>query len=71
MARIGSFSGPPQSFGIPLAVVHPRDNKFPMFDPEIEALDISIVEKAKLQAEVENLAGALIVGRDKKRDKTP
>ena len=64
MARVGSFAGPVQAFGVPLAVVHPLDNKFPMFDPEIEALDLSLEEKAKLQAELENLSGALIVARD-------
>ena len=64
MARVGSFAGPAVAFGLPLQVVHPIDNKFPMFDPEIDALNISIEEKQKLQIEAEQLAGALIVGRD-------
>lgn len=64
MARIGSFAGPAVGFGLPLQIVHPIDNIVPLFDPEIEALDISVEEKAKLQAEAENLTGALIVGRD-------
>ena len=62
--RIGSFAGPTAGFGLPLQVVHPIDNKFPMFDPEIDALNISLAEKQKLQMEAEQLTGALIVGRD-------
>lgn len=64
MARIGSFSGPTQGFGLPLQVVHPIDSKFPLFDPEIDALNIPLEEKQKLQLEAEALTGALIVGRD-------
>lgn len=64
MARAGSFAGPSVAFGLPLQIVHPLDNKFPMFDPEIDALDIPIEEKAKLQMEAEQLTGALVVGRD-------
>jgi hypothetical protein len=64
MVRIGSFAGPSVGFGLPLQVVHPIDNKFPMFDPEIDALDIPIEEKWKLQMEAEQLTGALVVGRD-------
>lgn len=62
--RVGSFAGPTEAFGLPLQLVHPPDNKFPRFDPEIEALNISDEEKAKLQAEAEALFGALVVGRD-------
>ena len=65
MVRIGSFAGPSVGFGLPLQIVHPKDNVFPLFDPEIEALDISIEEKWKLQMEAEQLAGALIVARDR------
>lgn len=64
VARIGSFAGPTVSFGLPLQTVHPRDNAFPMFEPEIDRLDISLEEKAKLQREAENLTGVLVVGRD-------
>ena len=64
MTRIGSFAGPTVGFGLPLQIVHPIDNKFPMFEPEIEALNISVEEKQKLQIEAEQLTGALIVSRD-------
>lgn len=64
VARVGSFAGPSVAFGVPLQIVHPKDNRFPLFDPEIEALDISLEEKAKLQAEIENLSATLIVSRD-------
>ena len=65
MVRIGSFAGPAVGFGLPLQIVHPIDNKFPMFEPEIEALNISVEEKWKLQMEAEQLTGALIVARDR------
>lgn len=62
--RVGSFAGPSEAFGVPLQIVHPIDSKFYRFDPEIEAMDISDEEKAKLQAEADALFGALVVGRD-------
>lgn len=64
VARTGAFVGPSQAFGVPLEIAHPSDNRFPQFEPEIEALNISLAEKAKLQEEAEALTGALIVGRD-------
>ena len=66
MARIGSFAGPEVAYyGAPLETVHPANNKFPLFDPEIEGLTgLSLAEKAKMQAELDELAAALIVIRD-------
>lgn len=65
MTRVGSFSGPTFAFGVPLQTVHPIDNKFPQFDPEVEALSsLTPEQKAKLQEEIENVFGAIVAGRD-------
>ena len=65
MARSGSFIGPSEYYGAPLSIVHPQDNAFPRFDPDIEALSgVSDEKKAELQAQLDNLYGALVLGRD-------
>ena len=65
MARVGSFGGPTFQFGEPLEIVHPQDNRFPQFDPEIEGLaGATLEERARLQAELDALYAVLISGRD-------
>lgn len=65
MARAGSFSGPTFQFGAPLEIVHPPDNQFPLYDPEIEGLaGATPEERAKLQAELDALFAVLVTARD-------
>ena len=67
MARVGSFSPSTFIVGAPLQVVHPSDNAFPEFDPEIEALKgLSDKDRIDLQDQIDELAGTLITGRDYK-----
>ena len=65
MARVGSFS--PSTFipGAPLAVVHPADNNFPQYDPEVAALnDVTEADRVKLQQQIDELTAALSLSRD-------
>lgn len=65
MARVGSFSGPNFAFGVPLSLAHPSDNKFPRFDPAIEAeAGLTDSERQDLQDQADELAATLILSRD-------
>lgn len=65
MARRGSFIGPSEFYGAPLAVVSPLDGSFPQFDPEIEALSgVSDEKKRELQAQLDELYATLLLGRE-------
>lgn len=68
MARIGSFSPSQFVVGAPLNIIHPKDNKVPLFDPKIDALEgVSEAEKVRLQEQVDELAAALEAARDLER----
>lgn len=63
MARRGSFTAPTEHFGAPLALVHPIDNKFPKYDPEVDALEgLTDEQKRKIQQKIDELFGALVLG---------
>lgn len=52
-------------FGAPLEIVHPQDNRFPVYDPEIEGLaGATPEERVKLQAELDALFAVLVTARD-------
>lgn len=61
MARIGSFSGPSEEYGVPLSFVHPPDNDFSkarwspeLLDPNLKLTD---EERQRLQDEIDDLFG--------------
>ena len=65
MARIGTFSAAPLAFGIPVNVIKPPDNQVPLYDRALEnASDLTEAEKRRLQREADDLAAALLLGRD-------
>lgn len=65
MARSGSFAGSTFSYGEPLSVVHPPDNKFPSFDPEILAeKGLSEQQRLDLQQQLDELSAVLTLARD-------
>lgn len=65
MARVGSFSPSTFIVGAPLQVIHPSDNKVPIFDPEIEALKgLSDKDRLDLQAQVDELSATLTLARE-------
>lgn len=67
MARVGSFSPSQYVVGAPLNVIHPIDNHFPQFAPEIEEMTgLSDEEKQKLQDQLDELNAALELARDQK-----
>ncbi len=66
MARIGSFAPSTFAAGSPLNVIHPIDNVIPIFDPEIDALDLTDAEKFKLQQQADELSATLTLARDYK-----
>ena len=65
MARVGSFSPPQFAPGAPLSIIHPVDNKVPVFDPEIEKLQgLTDEERVKLQDQIDQLTATLELARD-------
>lgn len=65
MARRGSFTAPTEYFGAPLALVHPIDNIFPRYDPEVDALEgLTDEQKRDVQQKIDELFGTLVLARD-------
>lgn len=65
MARVGEFFGAQTRFGDPLSVVHPRDNRFPKYDPELlAAKDLTQKQRRELQRQIDELYAALVASRD-------
>lgn len=68
MARIGSFMGPSQVFGMPLSVVKPPDNQVAgsQFHPSLRdpALGLDEARMRELQDEILSLYRTLQIGRD-------
>ena len=59
VARIGSFSGPSEEYGVPLSIVHPSDNDFgrarwspELLDPRLHLTD---EERQRLQDEIDSV----------------
>jgi len=67
MARSGAFSQPAFVFGAPISVIKPPDNRFPKYDPAIEAMKgVSEKDKRDLQQQIDELAATLGLARDYK-----
>jgi hypothetical protein len=65
VARVGDFFGAAEKFGFPLSVVHPTDNKFPQFDPQLDAQKgLSDKQKRELQDQINELFAVLQASRD-------
>lgn len=68
MARMGSFAGPSEQYGIPLSFVHPVDNDFLkaqfnpiLLDPRWKLTD---KQRRELQQKADDLTGLLKEGRE-------
>lgn len=64
MARVGNFSGPNFVFGAPLSIIHPKDNKFPLYEAALDRTHLTDEQKRELQDEIEELTGALILQQE-------
>lgn len=65
MARIGEFFSGITRFGDPLSVVHPPDNQFPKFDPELLNMEgLTERQRRELQDQIDELFAALLASRD-------
>ena len=65
--RMGSFASPDFQFGIPVAVAKPRDNKMPIWDSALLALNLNNQDLADLQSRVQDLYATLRGERDYRR----
>lgn len=68
MARMGSFAGPSEQYGMPLSFVHPADNDFAkarfnpiLLDPRWKLTD---EQRQELQDDVDKLTDTLRLGRE-------
>jgi len=64
MARVGSFSGPSVSFGLPGNVLHPADNVFPapLTDPDEIYKGLTDKQREDLQRQIDALRAMLGLG---------
>ena len=69
MARMGTFAGATETYGDPVAFVHPVDNDFnkarfsdPLLDPRLKLTD---EQKRELQKEIDDLYFLLKLAQDK------
>ena len=69
MARMGTFSGATETYGDPVAFVHPVDNDFnkarfsdPLLDPRLKLTD---EQRRELQKEIDDLFFLLKMAQDK------
>ena len=62
--RIGSFPSSDFQFGIPANVAKPKNNKYPLFDSELLALNLSNQDLQDLQSRVQSLYETLRGARD-------
>lgn len=65
--RMGTFSTPDFQFGIPVAVAKPRNNKMPVWDSALLALNLSNEDLADLQSRVADVYATLRGERDYRR----
>ena len=69
--RIGSFPSTDFQFGIPAAVLKPQDNKYPIFDPALLALNLSDTDLQDLFNRVNDVYAAEKAARDQAKNKQP
>lgn len=69
MARIGTFAGASEQYGLPLSFVHPKDNDMAkarfaptLLDPRF---DLTNKQRRDIQEEIDDLLGLLRLGREK------
>lgn len=65
--RMGTFASPDFQFGIPVAVAKPRDNKMPIWDSALLALNLNNQDLADLQSRIADLYATLRGSRDYRR----
>lgn len=65
--RMGTFSNPDFIFGTPVAVAKPKDNKMPLWDSALLALNLNNEDLADLQARVNDVYLTLRGERDFRR----
>lgn len=68
MARMGTFGGPSEQYGLPLSFIHPKDNDFAkarftpvLLDPRFDLTD---KQKREIQEEIDELFSLLKLGRE-------
>jgi hypothetical protein len=64
---MGTFASPDFQFGIPVAVAKPRDNKMPIWDSALLALNLNNQDLADLQSRIADLYATLRGSRDYRR----
>lgn len=65
--RMGTFASPDFQFGIPVAVAKPRNNRMPLWDSALLALNLSNEDLADLQSRVNDVYLTLQGQRDFRR----
>lgn len=65
--RMGQFAAQDFQFGIPVAVAKPKDNKMPIWDSALLALNLNNQDLADLQSRVQDLYATLRGERDYRR----
>lgn len=65
--RMGTFASPDYQFGIPVAVAKPKDNKMPLWDSSLLALNLSNEDLSDLQTRVNEVYQSLRAERDFRR----
>lgn len=65
--RMGTFASPDFQFGIPVAVAKPRNNRMPLWDSSLLALNLNNEDLADLQARVNDVYATLRGERDFRR----
>jgi hypothetical protein len=64
---MGTFSSPDFQFGVPVAVAKPRDNRMPIWDSALLALNLKNQDLADLQSRVTDVYNTLKAQRDYRR----
>jgi hypothetical protein len=64
---MGAFSSPDFEFGIPVAVAKPADNRLPIWDSALLALNLNNQDLADLQSRVQDVYATLRGERDYRR----
>jgi hypothetical protein len=69
---MGTFAGATEQYGDPLSFVHPKDNDFNkarfnelLLDPRLK---LTQAQRRRLQEEIDNLVGTLLLGQEKAKD---
>lgn len=73
MARMGTFAGASEAYGMPLSFIHPKDNDFAkarfhpiLLDPRLK---LTNKQRRRIQREIDDLAGLGRLAREKAIDR--